>query len=89
MESTKMKAALYIIDECDVLSITEDDKAMIVSVFGEIISELKGYGLALKTEINVQYAILKESVWSNGYFCEVARKMCFILYPYVKILERM
>ena len=81
MECSKMTAALDIISQCDILSITETDKSMIIAVCGTIINSLQEKGFAPTTEINAQYAILKEAVWDDGYFCITARQMCSVLHP--------
>ena len=83
-----MKTALGIINKCDILSITEDDKQMIVAVCGTIIKELKEKGFVPSTESKAQYAILKESMWDDGYFCTATRQMCSVLYPIVNLLHK-
>ena len=83
-----MQAALAIISRCDTFSITESDKTMIISVFGTIIKDLQEKGFPITTEIYAQYAILKVSTWSDGYFCIVARQMCSALYPIVNLFAK-
>lgn len=88
MEFSKMKAALGIINQCNIFSITEDDKPMVVSAVGAIIKGLKEKGFEPTTEIKAQYAILKEAMWDDGYFCMAARQMCSVLYPIVNLLRK-
>ena len=82
MDFATRKKALDIICQCDCLSITEDDKKLIIAVFDEILKTLGGG----TTEMKIRYEILKISTWSDGYFCTSARQLCFFLYPVVKIL---
>ena len=77
----KMCKALEIINECDVLSITEEDKKLILAVFHSIIKSLD----KVSTEISAQYAILEVSTWDNGYFCNVTHRLCALLYPLAQI----
>lgn len=85
METFKnMCKALEIINECDSLSITEDDKKLILAVFRDIIKKLD-----LNTgEILAQYAILEISTWDNGYFCIVTHRLCAELYPLVELMAK-
>jgi hypothetical protein len=85
MEMTwqKCKAAVEIMSSCDCLSITEDDKSFIIAAFGSILKFLRKWGFA-NQNMTVQYAILKESTWDNGYFCIVTKQMCNIVYPIVR-----
>ena len=82
MDFTTRKKALEIISQCDCLSITEDDKKLIIAVFDEMLKALGGG----TTEMKIRYEILKISTWSDGYFCASARQLCSFLYPVVKIL---
>ena len=76
-----MCKALEIINECNALSITEDDKKLILAVFRDIIKKLE-----LNTaEVLAQYAILEISTWDNGYFCIVTHRLCAELYPLAQI----
>lgn len=84
MKYENMLKALAIISGCDCLSITEDDKRIVIAVFGSIIKEIG----ATSTEIKVHYELLKISTWSNGYFCQKAKYLCMLLYPIVKILSK-
>lgn len=77
------KTAIEIINGCDCLSITEDDKEIIISIFSTIIKSLREIGLA-NDAMAAQHAVLRVSTWNNGYFCTVARQMCSIVYPVVK-----
>lgn len=85
MEFAKMKTALEIMSQCDCLSITEDDKKMVVRVMGTIVKALREMGLCT-TEMTAMYDILEISTWDNGYFCSVTRRMCSLLHTYVNIL---
>lgn len=76
--------ALEIMRECDSLSITEDDKKLIISVFGNILKLLREAGL-VTAEISANYAILKDSTWNNGYFCIVTKRMCSLVFHVVNI----
>lgn len=87
MTFTKMKEAIKIISKCDSLSITEDDKRIIISVFGTIIKSVMQNGFT-NTEIHIKYAILKASTWNNGYFCAITKQMCSNLYPFVDICQK-
>lgn len=78
-----MKKALLIIDNVDALTITKEDKDLIVAVIGKIVNVLEECK-QLTPEMDFQYAVLKCSVWDDGYFCIVARKTCAMLYPIVK-----
>lgn len=78
MKFVDVLLALEIIRECDSLTITEEDKKVIIAVFGNIIKPLRETGL-ITTEISAMYAVLKNSTWNDGYFCVVTRKMCSIL----------
>lgn len=81
---SNMCKALEIINECNALSITEDDKKLILAVFRDIIKKLE-----LNTaEILAQYAILEISTWDNGYFCIVTHRLCAELYPLVQICAK-
>lgn len=82
MDFATRKKALEIISQCDCLSITEDDKQLVVAVFDEMLKALGGG----TTEMKIRYEILKISTWSDGYFCTSARQMCNLLYPTIKIL---
>lgn len=82
MDFAKRKKALEIISQCDCLSITEDDKKLIISVFDEILKALGGG----TTEMKIRYEILKISTWSDGYFCTSARQMCSLLYRVINTL---
>ena len=84
MEYAKMKAAIDIISQCDSFTITEDDKMLIISVFGSILKSLREIGL-VTTEMSAQHAVLKVSTWNNGYFCIVTRQMCSIVRPVVEL----
>ena len=88
MEYAKMKSAIAIINECDCLSITEDDKRAVIHVFGTIMQSIRELGL-VTTDMSARYAILKISTWSNGYFCESAKQMCELLYPVVERCEKL
>ncbi len=87
MNYEQMKNALVIISKCDCLSITEDDKKLIVSVVGTIMKSLREAGL-VTTEMNAQYEILKISTWDDGYFCTVARQTCSLLHPIVDLCSK-
>lgn len=82
MDYKKMRAALLIINECNSLTITEEDKRLIIHVLGTIIKEL---GSEITTEISAHYALLKIATWNNGYFCELAKRLCNDLYAMVNI----
>ncbi len=88
MTYEQLKAALVIISECESFTITEDDKAMIISVFKTILKPLKEMGL-VTTVISAQYALLEISTWNNGYFCIVARQMCSLLSPIVDFYHQL
>lgn len=85
MDFATRKKALEIISQCDCLSITEDDKKLIISVFDEILKVLGGG----TTEMKIRYEILKISTWSDGYFCTSARLMCNLLYRVINTLAEM
>lgn len=87
MTFVKMKAALAIVNKCDCLSITEDDKKLVIHVFDTIMKSLMEKGL-VTTEMSAQYAVLKVSTWNDGYFCAVTRQMCKLLYPVVELCEK-
>lgn len=83
MNYEKMTTALAIISTCDALTITEDDKKLIISVLGTIIKSLREKGLD-SFEMDFQYALLKDSTWNDGYFCIIAKQMCNMVYKAIK-----
>jgi hypothetical protein len=86
MKSEKMKKAIAIISNCDSLSITEDDKKFIISVYDAILKTLGEVDL-VTTELSAQFAVLKIATWNNGYFCSVARKIGTIIQPILRVYE--
>lgn len=87
MDFTRRKKALEIISQCDCLTLTEDDKMLIIAAFAEIFNSLDELG-GITTEMKVRYEILKISTWSNGYFCTSARQLCNFLYPVINLLAK-
>lgn len=84
MDFVTRKKALEIISQCDCLSITEDDKKLIIAVFDEMLKALGGG----TTEMKIRYEILKISTWSDGYFCTSARQLCSFLYPVINTFAK-
>lgn len=86
MECNNMKNALAIISQADPLSITREDKSLIIHTFSTIMAALNKVGM-LTTEMSFQHALLREATWNDGYFCTVAKRMCSIMYPVLETCE--
>lgn len=86
MKYKDMKAALALVSKCDTLSITENYKEAVISVFSTIVKSLREMGL-LTTRMTEVYTILKDSKWDNAYFCIMAKKMRSLVYPAVELCQ--
>ena len=85
MKFTRHKMALEIMSQSDCLSITENDKKVVLHVMGTIVKALKEMGLRT-TEMIAMYDILEASTCDDGYFCNTMKRLCDMLYPIVKNL---
>ena len=87
MECNNMKKALVVISQADPLSITREDKIIIIHTFGAIMTALNKVDM-LTTEMSFQYALLRDATWNDGYFCTIAKRMCSLMYPVLETCEK-
>ena len=86
MKVSDMRQILTIVSQCDALTITKEDMDAVLQATGMIIACLEKVGL-VTTEISAQWAVLKLSTWSEGYFCICVRQMVSVLWPVVDMYE--